>query len=212
MTSRFMLLAVLAVAACGDQARPAPDRSGPIRQVAREYFKSLLAHDDARTCELLGPSARYGVLLGADSCADAIAGRMDGKPVPALVRTRFEPEIVGVTIDGDHARVKVRHNALTTWNPELQMLREEGRWKVDDDEPADPFSQVGACTRGYADDVTSDPEWRSWSDRSRAEYTVRFCRLLDERGLMGFDSGIRVAHVEDEVVNQLYDEGLMTLR
>ncbi|WP_028067002.1 nuclear transport factor 2 family protein [Solirubrobacter soli] len=204
---RAFVLALVVLAGCGGTAGPTPQ----IRQAVGAYYDSILANDDAHTCGLFSAYARLHVVKERGvNCPQALGERLFAQGVPKLVRDRFVPRIVSVRVHGIYATVKVRPSPLLSFSGEVKLVREKGRWRIDSDEPRAKTSAVGDCVWGYSRLTLADPEWKPWSDRAKAEYTERFCREIVKRDLMKVDHGMRLARVEQAVVNSLYDDGLMT--
>jgi hypothetical protein len=126
------LLPLLALAACGEQPKPAEPKLTPaqreVGKVAEAFVQSLGRHDWASACATRSYDDHLALATESGTCERAMELAFKGKDVALVSRT-----IPGrVAIDGDKAVVDMVQRGATRTRLRLYAVREGGRWLLQD--------------------------------------------------------------------------------
>ena len=126
------LLPLLALAACGEQPKPAAPKLTPaqreVASVAESFVQSLGRHDWTSACATRSYDDHLALAKESGTCERALELAFKGKDVALVART-----VAGrVAIDGDKAVVDMVQRGATRTRVRLYAVREGGHWLLQD--------------------------------------------------------------------------------
>jgi hypothetical protein len=128
------LLPLLALAACGEEPKPAAPTltltpaQREVASVAEAFVQSLGRHDWASACATRSYDDHLALATESGTCERAMELAFKGKDVALVART-----VAGrVAIDGDKAVVDMVQRGAKRTRLRLYAIREGGRWLLQD--------------------------------------------------------------------------------
>jgi hypothetical protein len=194
-----------------------PDRAADERAITATVERSrsaLATSDPARACEDL--SAAFLRRLARWARARTCAAAMPNTPIPPVMARLFPPNVLDVRVGATGATVRLDPGRVSIRPQIIRMIREGGRWRVDEDGDAPGTTPFGQCLFDGAQQYTDGkwPDiWRQMTDDTVAEYIERFCSRVEREGLLddhvSYADGYRVGRT---VSREMCREGRIRLR
>jgi hypothetical protein len=117
-----------------EQPTGSPGDQQAVATAAEEFYHSLAAKDGERTCALMTAAAQRETSEGGDCAAAVREASLTSEQAAALSRIQIDPDLVQV--QGERAIVPARAASVdgqsSTASGEMEILREDGAWKIND--------------------------------------------------------------------------------
>lgn len=167
---------LLVVPGCGAEAErasaPTPRASSsqelPVRAAVEGYYAALRGDDVAGVCLLVAADGPY------KRCVNDVRRDLRTWSDPVFEQ---RPKVTSVVVRGDRAQAKLAADVAGQPSPPVELVREEGRWKIL--RASMPGSagprEYSECVVAGLDGMVEEKAWREFGPVAINEFTRRYC-------------------------------------